>query len=169
MNAKTALTVAELNHSAQASIAQVLANGISLDAKTLVDRVMLLGYRYRPYVAGIVAKAFLVGMVVRVGSCQPYIYRLAPDWSGDLDTAAPSRRAAAAKAITPRPTPVADTMPTLAYQGPAFGDSALSPSVGTVCREVSQEEREGELPPYIGGRLVDAMHRQFDRIFGYVE
>lgn len=169
MNARTDLTVAELNHSAQASIAQVLADGISLDAKTLVDRVMLLGYRYRPYVASIVAKAFLSGMIERVGTCKPYIYRLAQGWQGDLDAPAPKRRGVAAKATAPRPAPVSDAEPPLAYQGPAFGESALSPSVGTVCREVSQEEREGELPPYIGGRLVDALHRQFDRIFGYVE
>jgi hypothetical protein len=163
------ISVAELNHSAQAAIAQVLANGIALDAKTLVDRLMLLGYRYRPYVASIVAKAFLMGMVSRVGACRPYIYRLVPDWAGDLDTAVPRRRRPSVKAAEPRRAHVADTEPPLAYLGPAFGHSTLAPSVGTVCGGISQEEREGELPPYLGGHIVDALHRRFGEIFGGVE
>jgi hypothetical protein len=160
----TKLTVAQLNHSAQASIAQVLANGISLDAGTLIDRVMTLGYRYRPYVAGIIAKAFLTGMIERVGTCKPHIYRLAQGWQGDLDapiTRRPQPRLPAKEVIAAIPSEAP-----LAYQGPAFGTSALAPSVGTICGALSQAEREGELPPYLGGRIVDSLHRRFYEIFG---
>lgn len=53
------------------------------------------------------------------------------------------------------------------YEGPAFDKGPLTPSIGTVCQ--SQEDLEGELPPYLGGRLVDSLHNHFDRIFGGVE
>ncbi|MCD7099081.1 hypothetical protein [Stenotrophomonas sp. MMGLT7] len=155
-------TVADLNRSAQASIAQVLADGALLDSATLIDRVMALGYRHRPYVAGIVSKAFLVGMIERVGLGRPYRYRLAPGWAGDLAAPA-SQRSAPRERVLNEPR-TRDMTQATAYAGPAFDLGPLVPDLGTVCE--SQEEREGELPPMVGARLRDSLDAQFARMFG---
>ncbi|TAA39546.1 hypothetical protein EAT51_15190 [Pseudoxanthomonas winnipegensis] len=163
--AKT-ISVAELNRSAQASIAQVLAGGAVLTAFELIERVMALGYRYRPYVAGIVAKAHISGMIERVSIAKPYTYRLSSGWQGDLDASVVSKRTAApAEAPVPKPHAPADMREPLAYRGPAFTSGPLAPSVGVVCAERA-ESADDELSPYVGGRIVDSLHRHFDKFFG---
>lgn len=61
-----------------------------------------------------------------------------------------------------------DLEPAVPYQGPAFDRVALAAHVGRVCGE-SQGEREDELPPCVGERIVGALHRQFDEVFLGVE
>lgn len=167
--AERRLCVEELNRNAQAAIAAVLADGLVLRSSDLIDRVMALGYRYRPYVAGIVAKAFLAGMIQRTGTSKPYSYQLTPDWPVDPHLVHALR--ANVQATTPPAPPkqrASASASTLAYAGPAYSGGLLSPSLGVVCG-VSQEEREGELPPHIGGRIVDSLHRRFDEVFRGVE
>ncbi|TAA42922.1 hypothetical protein EAT51_04275 [Pseudoxanthomonas winnipegensis] len=164
--AKT-ISVAQLNRSAQASIAQVLAGGTVLTAFELIERVMALGYRYRPYVAGIVAKAHLSGMIERVSAEKPYTYRLSASWEGDLDASVFAKRPAepASASPSPRARVSAPAGEPLAYRGPAFTFGPLAPSVGVVCSERS-ESPDDELPPCVGGRIVDSLHRRFYDIFG---
>jgi hypothetical protein len=163
--AKT-ISVAELNRSAQASIAQVLAGGAVLTAFELIERVMALGYRYRPYVAGIVAKAHLSGMIERVSIAKPYTYRLSPGWEGDLDASVFAKQPPApADAPSPKPRAPVDRSGSLAYSGPAFTSGPLAPSVGVVCAERA-ESADDELSPYVGGRIVDSLHRHFEHFFG---
>jgi len=106
-------------------------------------------------------------MILRVGEGLTRDYRLNPDWK--IDQAA----LAAAQAQRVRGTRPGMTGAQKArsaaggYEGPAFDKGPLMPSIGTVCQ--SQEDLEGELPPYLGGRLVDSLHSHFDRIFGGVE
>ncbi|HEL7673020.1 TPA: hypothetical protein UL936_001997 [Stenotrophomonas maltophilia] len=133
----------------------------------LIDRVMEHGFHYRGYVSNAVAKAVRCGMILRVGEGLARNYRLNPDWK--IDQAA----LAAAQAQRVRGTRPGMTGAQKArsaaggYEGPAFDKGPLTPSIGTVCQ--SQEDLEGELPPYLGGRLVDSLHNHFDRIFGGVE
>lgn len=173
------MNVADLNSQAQASIASVLANGVTLEASVLVDRIMALGYKYRPYVLGIVSRAYIGGMLERVGT-KPKQYRLADGWEGDLSQpidrkAHQDQLRAQARLRNQRARvrqPVHSERPrepiaTAAYCGPVFDRPSLAPALGVIC--VSQEEREGELPPYLGGRIVDSLHQHFDHIFRGVE
>lgn len=162
--AKT-INVAELNRSAQASIAQVLAGGTVLTAFELIERVMALGYRYRPYVAGIVAKAHISGMIERVSIAKPYTYRLSSGWEGDLDASVFAKRPASPAAAPTPKQPAPASRDSLAYRGPAFTSGPLAPSVGVVCAERA-ESADDELSPYVGGRIVDSLHRHFDKFFG---
>lgn len=159
------MTASTLNTNAQAVIAAVLAGGATLDSMTLIDRVVEHGsYQYRPYVQNLISRAYIAGMIERAGGSERRrIYRLNPDWElpqveiGEH----PVRRRQA-----PRAQAVAG--PTLAYEGPAMGDGPLTPSLGTLCGQ-TLEEQEGELPPWLGGRIVDHLQRSFDEIFKGVE
>lgn len=134
----------------------------------LIDRVMEHGFQYRGYVSSAVAKAVRCGMILRVGEGLARDYRLNPDWKIDQAALAAAN---AQRVRGTRPGTTGAQKATLAaaggYQGPAFDHGPLTPSIGTVCQ--SQEELEGELPPYLGGRLVDSLHDHFDRILGGVE
>ncbi|ASK91079.1 hypothetical protein KWH04_01010 [Xanthomonas campestris pv. trichodesmae] len=152
-----------LNLNAQAAIAQVLADGSELAADQLIDRVMELGYRYRPYVATMINRAYTAGMLQRVGTRTPKVYRLMPGWQGDL--AGPIKHKPAP--VLTRPSVSRPVASTSAYIGPAFDRTTLTPSLGVVCQTL--EELEGELPPHVGVRIVDALHRQFDEMFWGVE
>lgn len=173
------MNVADLNSQAQAAIASVLANGVTLEASVLVDRIMALGYKYRPYVLGIVSRAYIGGMLERVGT-KPKQYRLADGWEGDLSQPIDRKahqdqlRAQARlrnQRVRVRPQVHSErpreTVATAAYYGPVFDRPALAPALGVIC--VSQEEREDELPPHMGARLVNSLHDHFDRIFQNVE
>lgn len=135
---------------------------------TLLDRMQeRFGYRNRYYVGNIVADAWTHGMVsrTRTGSNGAFLYSLVPGW--ERPTMQKRQRAGnsgSRRGVQERH----DLAPAVPYEGPAFGASALVQSVGMVCGE-TQEEREGELPPWLGGRIVDSLHRGFHEVFGGVE
>jgi hypothetical protein len=166
------MDVADLNRQAQLAIECVLKDGVTLEASVLVDRIMALGYRYRPYVLGIVSRAYLGGMLECIGT-KPKQYRLVKGWEGELSEPIKREqhqehlREHARRREQVRNERMRDSVPAIAYSGPAFGGLSLVPALGVICE--SQEEREGELPPHIGGRIVDSLHEHFDRIYGRVE
>lgn len=141
--------------------------GSVVRSEDLIDRVMEHGFQYRGYVSNAVAKAVRCGMILRVGEGLARNYRLNPDWKID-PTALAAAQAQRVRGNRPGTTGVQKAQSSAGgYEGPAFDKGPLTPSIGTVCR--SQEELEGELPPYLGGRLVDSLHDHFDRILGGVE
>lgn len=154
------------------SVALQHAIALSLGASVvrsadLIDRVMEHGFQYRGYVANAVAKAVRCGMILRVGEGLARDYRLNPDWKID-QAALAAADAQRVRGTRPGATGVQKAAPAAGgYIGPAFDQGPLTPSIGTMCG--SQEDLEGELPPYLGGRLVDSLHNHFDRIFGGVE
>ncbi|HIE4342226.1 hypothetical protein I5U90_07910 [Stenotrophomonas maltophilia] len=134
----------------------------------LIERVMEHGFRSRWHVSNAVSAALACGMILRVGDEASRDYRLNPDWKIDpaaLAVAQAQRVRGTRPGMTGAQRPAA--VATSGYIGPAFDQGPLTPSIGTVCQ--SQEDLEGELPPYLGGRLVDSLHNHFDRIFGGVE
>ncbi len=158
--------------SAIPSIALQQAIALSLGASVvrsadLIDRVMEHGFQYRGYVANAVAKAVKCGMILRVGDGLARDYRLNPDWTID-QAALAAAHAQRVRGTRPGTTGAQKALHAAGgYEGPVFDKGPLTPSVGTVCQ--SQEDLEDELPPYLGGRLVDSLHNHFDRIFGGVE
>lgn len=134
---------------------------VELRASDLVDQVEARGFK-RQHIYHLVPAALAAGMLRRLGRPPHHSYTLVEGWE-------PNR--------LPRPIGSGgrrdhyerqDQEPATPYEGPAFGAGALVQSVGMVCGE-TQEEREGELPPWLGGRIVDSLHRRFDEIFGGVE
>ncbi|MGH8053560.1 MAG: hypothetical protein ACREP4_06545 [Stenotrophomonas sp.] len=126
---------------------EVLADGVLLGASMLLNRLEDKGVpRFKGH--ALVTKAAALGLIKRLGLGTPYRYQLCENW-------------------TPPPAGVGrDTYQQAAsqqYQGPAFGPAQLIPSVGLVCG--SAEEEEGELPPMIGARIAESIHRNFDEIF----
>lgn len=152
----------------QAAFAAVLGTS-TLESRELIDGVMAHGFEYRGYVQHGLTNALMSGMVERVGGRFSRRYRLNPDWKID-----PKRLAAAlaqhAKQAGSAPKSCTNEPRTTGAplkMGPAINPAPLVPSIGTAY--TSQEEREGELPPYLGGRIVDSLHSHFDRILGGVE
>lgn len=152
----------------QAAFASVLGTSI-LDSRTLIDGVMAHGFEYRGYVQHALTKAVQCGMVEHVGGRLARRYRLNQDWKIDPRqlAAAQAQHAKMASSAPKRCDGERRTQRAQQYIGPAINEGPLLPSVGTPC--LSQEEREGELPPYLGGRIVDSLHSHFDRILGGVE
>ncbi|MGH8037036.1 MAG: hypothetical protein ACREPD_04770 [Stenotrophomonas sp.] len=168
------MSVENLNVLAQAAIAKALQKGVVLDSRSLADLVMAQGYRYRPYVQGLINRAYLAGMLVRIGSDTPKKYCLASDWKIDESSLLVAQQHGGhSPGRVIRQTPADSAAKAvlahhpLAYEGPAFDKESLAPSLGTVC--MSQEELEGELPPWLGHRIVDSLHAHFDRIFDDAE
>lgn len=165
-----------LNVLAQEAIALALQDGVVLDSSTLIDRVMAQGYRYRPYVYGIVSRAYLTGMIEGVGEGRPRRYRLAAGWTIDEEAlqAAKKHRGRMHRvsgdvpdpAPAP-PAPVPSEFCRAMSSGPVFSAAPLVPAIGLVCQTL--EERDGELPPHLGGRIADSLHRRFDEMFRGVE
>ncbi|AMV00298.1 hypothetical protein [Xanthomonas citri] len=166
------MNLADLNRQAQLAIECVLKNGVTLESDVLVERIMALGYRYRPYVVGMVNRAYLGGMLEGIGT-KPRQYRLAPSWVGDLSEPIEREmhqerlREYASRREQVRNERLRDSVPAIAYSGPVFDRHELVPSLGVICE--SQEERDSELPPSLGGRIVDSLHQRFDEIFRGVE
>lgn len=138
---------------------------------TLLDRMQeRFGYRNRNYVSNIIADAWTHGMVsrTRTGANGVFLYSLVPGWERPAmqkrQRTGSAHNASHRRGMQERH----DLAPAVPYEGPAFGAGAPVPSVGVVCGE-TQEEREGELPPWLGGRIVDSLHRGFDEILGGVE
>ncbi|MGH3799314.1 MAG: hypothetical protein ACREPD_12985 [Stenotrophomonas sp.] len=151
----------------QHAIAASLGSAI-VGYSELADRIMAHGFQYRGYVTNAIGMALRCGMIQRVGGGLARNYRLNLDWKIDPTAlAAAQAQRARGTATETRPKPGSSQPPSMDYVGPAFGEGPLAPSVGTVC--LSQEELEGELPPYIGGRIVDSLHDRFDEIFRGIE
>jgi hypothetical protein len=152
----------------QAAFATVLGTSI-LESRDLIERVMDQGFEYRGYVQHGLTNAVQCGMVEHVGGRYSRRYRLNQDWKIDPKrlAAAQAQRAKAANTEPKSCDGERRAQNTRQYTGPAINQGPLVPSVGTLC--VSQEEREGELPPYLGGRIVDSLHSHFDQILGGVE
>ncbi|HEL7749120.1 TPA: hypothetical protein UL761_000640 [Stenotrophomonas maltophilia] len=152
----------------QAAFAAVLGTS-TLESRELIDGVMDHGFEYRGYVQHALTNALNCGMVERVGGRFSRRYRLNQDWKIDpkrLDAALAQyakHAGAAPKRCGAEPRAAAAPL----NIGPAINPAPLVPSIGTAC--MSQEEREGELPPYLGGRIADSLHSHFDRILGGVE
>lgn len=134
-----------------------------LRASDLIDRLIRRdgGYGSRASACQLISTAFFAGLLVRTGSRSCYAYTLMPGW----------KRMATRQALFGNPRESSarrDVEPAAPYVGPAFAPAALAPSVGMVCGE-TQEEREGELPPWLGGQIVDSLQRGFHEVFGSVE
>lgn len=152
----------------QYAIATSLGTDV-VSSTLLIDRIMAHGYHYRGHVYRAVSIALRCGMVQRVSEGLARQYRLNPDWHLDPVAVAAARAQHARSCAKTVAKATSASAPAISpsYEGPAFDRDPLTPSVGTVCG--SQEELEGELPPYLGGRMVDSLHNHFARIFGEVE
>lgn len=131
----------------QQLLREVLADGVLLGATVLLNRLGDKGLE-RSKGHALITKSAALGLIKRLGRGKPYRYQLCENW------------------ISP-PTGVGQAMhqqaATQQYRGPAFGPAQLMSSVGLVCGSV--EEGEGELPPMVGARIVDSLHRHFDEIY----
>lgn len=162
--------VADTNISplAQLAIATALQGGVALDSIDLLDRVMQQGYSYRDHVRHLISRAHKIGMLQRIRIGGRRCYRLTPDWVIDADALDAARKRTCKTTVTARPRRKAQTQQHIAVSCPVYGDAPLVPSVGLVCGQ-SQEDRDGELPPYLGVRLVESLQRHFDPVLSAVE
>jgi hypothetical protein len=168
--ARPSLNRPSLNLVAQAAIAQELQGGLVLDSATLIERLMQHGYSYRKYVINLIYKAHQIGMIQRDGVGKNLHYRLTQDWL--IDDAALAECTARMlnmprRVLNHAIAPPSEQHP-LSMHGPVFGTAPLLPSVGLVCGQ-TLEDHDGELPPYLGERIVESLHRRFDIEFGWVE
>lgn len=135
----------------EARLRKTLADGVLLGATVLLNRLVDMGLQ-RSRGRSLITKAHALGLIKRLGRGQPYRYQINEDWT------------------PPAPGTARDThqqATALQYQGPVFGTGQLCASLGLVCGEaaVVADEDEDELPPVIGARIVDSLHRYFDEIF----
>lgn len=135
----------------------------------LLERLEAMGYKSRNYRYNILSDAFALGMVQRFDNNggPGYVYMLTPDWVlPALAVARTSRMPVADPSRMGRPLRVEPT-PATAYEGPVFARCSLTPSVGSAF--ASHTDADGEVTPYHGAQIVDALHRQFDSMFRNVE
>lgn len=142
-------------------VRNAFAGADALRASDLIDRLIRRdgGCGSRASACQLISTAFFAGLLVRTGSRSHYTYTLMPGW----------KRMATRPALFGNPRESSARRGAGgAYVGPAFASAALAPSVGVVCGQ-TQEEREGELPPWLGGRIVDSLHRGFVEVFAGAE
>lgn len=152
-----------LSTTGEQRIRDAFAGDAVLQATALIDRLIRLnnGLVHRGSACSLISTAFFAGLLVRTGLRRGYTYTLVRDW------VRPATRPTVLG--NPRDKDVRrDVAQAAAYTGPAFTRDQLAPSLGVVCGE-TQEEREGELPPWLGGQIVDSLHRGFRDVFGSVE
>ncbi len=125
---------------------KALAGDVLLGATVLLNRLEDSGV---PRVKGhaLISNATALGLIKRLGRGQPYRYQLCENWKRPPAGCAQDTQQQAAA---------------LQYQGPVFAPSQLAPSIGLVCGVAEEEE---ELPPSIGARIVDSLHRHFDEMY----
>lgn len=112
----------------------------------------------------LISRGHSAGLLVRSGG-QGSAYTLNADWqhpSGRPAVTLPAPEQESAKARPRR----ADAFALLG-QIPAQRPGPLTPSLGA--RSVEGVDADGELLPCIGGRIVDALHGQFQAMFGTLE
>lgn len=144
-----------LNEQALANIAEVL-QGRELTGDEIVDGVMAMGYRHRPYVLSMVQRALINGKLIRTNYKRPYRYRIAESL-GELPPATPRVGRQRMPATERR-----DIAPALAPEWSAAAPApGLSPSIGLVCEEEV-------MPPEVAV-IFDSLDRRFHEIFGNVE
>lgn len=131
----------------------------------LLERLEAMGYKSRNYRYNILSDAFALGMVYRQRTDGTgHLYTLTPNWTWPLVVPTRGPRAPSSNsAQMGRPHKRPDPAPAAAYEGPAFGDGLLAPSVGHAFARHADED--GEVTPFHGGQIVDALHRQFDAVF----
>lgn len=131
----------------------VLGQGSAASA-VLVNRLANNGLT-RTDARSLVKRAGMVGLLTREAGSFPCIYR--------LNLAFDDASLASAAAPTGRPvygSPEARDAGALAYQGPAFDRTALTPSVGLICNDV---------PPPEVAAILDHLDRRFYEFFRNVE
>lgn len=103
------------------------------------------------------------GLLRRDGPATNYIYRLNKDWQrpkwSRLRNGYEATGDAVVRVRKSSPPERTDSAPAGNYVGPAFATGALTTHLGT--RAVEGVDADGELLPWRGNEIVDALNRQF--------